>query len=115
SCYYNTNTNKRIIVEDFDYQQVSNNSIDSVIDIILNWLDENSKGFIRSENKEIIQLNQLKPKNINIRQAKKEEKEAIFRIVNAPVTDGIKLHPERNKVWNDQYWGNEQTRFLFSS
>lgn len=115
SCYYNTNTNNRIKVEDFDYHQLSNNSIYSVIDIILNWLDKNSVGFTRSENKEIIQLNQLKPKNINIKQAKKEEKEALFRIVNAPVTDGIKLHPERNKVWDDQYWGNEYSRYLFSS
>lgn len=114
-CYYNESIDKKISIKNFDYKRVQNNSIHSVTDIILNWLDNNSNGFIHSEEQEIIQLNQLKHQNIDVRQAKKKEKEAIYRIVNAPVNDGIKLHPERNMVWDKRHWGNERVRYLFST
>lgn len=114
-CYYNIDINDNVPIADFDYKRVSSNSIHSVTGIILHWLSENSNGFIHSEEQQIIQLNQLKPQNINIRQIKKEEKEAVFRIVNGPVNDGIKWHPERNIMWDEHSWGKGHRRYLFST
>lgn len=115
NCYYNVDINNNVSIADLDYKQVSNNSIHSITDIILSWLDGNSNGFIHTEEQEIIQLNKLKPQNMNMRQIKKEEKEAVFRIVNAPINDGIRWHPERNKIWDKQSWGKKHRRYLFSS
>lgn len=115
SCYYNLDINEGGLSEEFDYEKIPSNSIVEVIDIILSWLQINSDGFIKSENREMILLSQLKPKNIDLERAKKEEREAIYRIINAPITINNNLNPERNKIWEESYWGNNIFRYYFST
>jgi len=121
SAYYISKTANEIPIENFNYQKLSDTNIEIVLDIIRQWITENIEkyieieSFLTSETREIIQLNKLSPANINFSTAKREEIEAIFRIVNAPVFDTQRFHPGRNTVWKEQFWGDSQFKYIFST
>lgn len=121
SAYYISNTANEIPIENFNYQELSDTNIEIVLHTIRQWIIENIEqsieieSFLTSETREIIQLNKLIPKNINLSTAKKEEIEAIFRIVNAPIIDKQKFHSNRNIIWKEQFWGDNQIRYIFST
>lgn len=121
SAYYISNTDNEIPIENFNYQKLSDTNIKIVLDTIRQWIIENNEksieieSFLISETREIIQLNKLSPTNIKLSAAKREEIEAIFRIVNAPVSNTKMFHPGRNTVWKEQFWGDSQFKYIFST
>lgn len=119
--YYIPYKTDEISIRNFDYKELSNCDISIVLKTIEEWIVANSESsiaidsFLSTEIRELIQLNKLSPNNINLSTAKKEEIEAIYRIVNAPITDKQKFHAGRNIIWKEQFWGGNLVRYIFST
>lgn len=100
---------------EFDYLRICSNKIDDIIKMIIEWLNTLPSGFIKTQSMKFIILSQLKKGNLDFNKTSKDEKEFLYRIVNAPLPDNKIMHPEHNQTWGNSYWGNGPFRYYFSS